>query len=86
MKNIRALFLGFILLFSSTAFAEEGSFNQTISNLSQSIDGFFNEYTGWFVGLIFKSVPVGEANFPIIVGWLLLAALDFYCLFWLRSI
>ena len=77
MKNIKALFLGFILLFSSTAFAEEGSFNQTISNLSQSIDGFFNEYTGWFVGLIFKSVPVGEANFPIIVGWLLLAALIF---------
>ncbi|KAB0303835.1 alanine:cation symporter family protein [Vibrio fortis] len=74
---MRALFLGFILLFSSTAFAEEGSFNQTISNLSQSIDGFFNEYTGWFVGLIFKSVPVGEANFPIIVGWLLLAALIF---------
>ncbi|MEF1229609.1 amino acid carrier protein, partial [Vibrio fortis] len=35
------------------------------------------EYTGWFVGLIFKSVPVGEANFPIIVGWLLLAALIF---------
>ncbi|WP_412179805.1 alanine/glycine:cation symporter family protein [Vibrio fortis] len=66
-----------MLLFSSTAFAEEGSFNQTISNLSQSIDGFFNEYTGWFVGLIFKSVPVGEANFPIIVGWLLLAALIF---------
>ena len=77
MKNIRELFLGFILLFSSSAFAEEGSFNQAISNLSQSVDGFFNEYTGWFVGLIFKSVPVGEANFPIIVGWLLLAALIF---------
>ncbi|UPR56841.1 alanine:cation symporter family protein [Vibrio sp. ED004] len=77
MKNIRELFFGFILLFSSSAFAEEGSFNQAISNLSQSVDGFFNEYTGWFVGLIFKSVPVGEANFPIIVGWLLLAALIF---------
>ncbi|WP_241908280.1 alanine/glycine:cation symporter family protein, partial [Vibrio sp. 10N.261.52.A1] len=67
----------FILLFSSSAFAEEGSFNQAISNLSKSVDGFFNDYTGWFVGLIFKSVPVGEANFPIIVGWLLLAALIF---------
>ncbi|KZX63596.1 alanine glycine permease [Vibrio sp. HI00D65] len=77
MKNIRELFFGFILLFSSSAFAEEGSFNQAISNLSQSVDGFFNEYTGWFVGLIFKSVPVGEANFPIIVGWLLLAAMVF---------
>ncbi|MFM2639766.1 alanine/glycine:cation symporter family protein [Vibrio chagasii] len=77
MKNIKELFFGFILLFSSSAFAEEGSFNQAISNLSQSVDGFFNEYTGWFVGLIFKSVPVGEANFPIIVGWLLLAAMVF---------
>ncbi|MDE9380101.1 alanine/glycine:cation symporter family protein [Vibrio alginolyticus] len=77
MKNIRELFFGFILLFSSSAFAEEGSFNQAISNLSKSVDGFFNDYTGWFVGLIFKSVPVGEANFPIIVGWLLLAALIF---------
>ncbi|CAH7034794.1 Sodium/alanine symporter AgcS [Vibrio chagasii] len=77
MKNIRELFFGFILLFSSSAFAEEGSFNQAISSLSKSVDGFFNDYTGWFVGLIFKSVPVGEANFPIIVGWLLLAALIF---------
>ena len=77
MKNIRELFFGFILLFSSSAFAEEGSFNQAISNLSQNVDGFFNEYTGWFVGLIFKSVPVGEASFPIIVGWLLLAAIIF---------
>ncbi|NOI38479.1 alanine:cation symporter family protein [Vibrio sp. 070316B] len=77
MKNIRELFFGFILLFSSSAFAEDGSFNQAISNLSKSVDGFFNDYTGWFVGLIFKSVPVGEANFPIIVGWLLLAALIF---------
>ena len=74
MKNLRELFFGFILLFSSSAFAEEGSFSQSISNLSQSVDGFFNDYTGWFVGLIFKSVPLGEANFPIIVGWLLLAA------------
>ncbi|NAZ71044.1 amino acid carrier protein [Vibrio toranzoniae] len=74
---MRELFFGFILLFSSSAFAEEGSFNQAISNLSQNVDGFFNEYTGWFVGLIFKSVPVGEASFPIIVGWLLLAAIIF---------
>lgn len=78
MKNIRELFLGLILLFSTSAFAEEaGSFKQSISNLSQSVDGFFNDYTGWFVGLIFKSVPVGEANFPVIVGWLLLAAIIF---------
>lgn len=41
MKNIRELFLGLILLFSTSAFAEEaGSFKQSISNLSQSVDGF----------------------------------------------
>ncbi len=33
MKNIRELFFGFILLFSSSAFAEEGSFSQGISKM-----------------------------------------------------
>lgn len=67
-----------LITFSTSVFAEEASaFKQGIANFSQSVDGFFNDYTGWFVGLIFKSVPVGEASFPIIVGWLLLAAFIF---------
>ena len=67
-----------LLFFSTNALAEEtGGFRQFVDNISQSVDGFFNDYTGWFVSLIFKSVPVGEASFPLIVGWLLLAALIF---------
>jgi len=78
MKKIREILSVFILAFSSNAFAAEaGSFGETIDNFSKMVDGFFNDYTGWFVGLIFKSVPVGDANFPIIVGWLLLAAFIF---------
>ena len=42
-----------------------------------AVDGFFNDYLGWFASLIFTSVPVGEASFPLIAGWLLIAALVF---------
>jgi AGCS family alanine or glycine:cation symporter len=64
-----------LLFFSTSVFAAEpGGFKQFIEGISQSVDGFFNDYTGWFVGLIFKSVPLGETSFPLIVGWLLLAA------------
>lgn len=78
MKYIQKIFWGFLLAFSTSSFAEETSaFKQGISDFSASVDGFFNDYTGWFVGLIFKSVSIGEASFPLIVGWLLLAALIF---------
>jgi alanine or glycine:cation symporter, AGCS family len=45
--------------------------------VDQAIDSFFATTFGWFVNLIFYSVPVGDAQFPLIVGWLLLAALIF---------
>ena len=78
MIKTRELMSLFLLGFSTNTFAEEsGGFKQTVDNISQNVDGFFNDYTGWFVSLIFKSVPIGDANFPLIVGWLLLAALIF---------
>ena len=42
--------------------------------IDQAIDSFFASAFGWFVNLIFYSVPVGGASFPLIAGWLLLAA------------
>jgi alanine or glycine:cation symporter, AGCS family len=42
-----------------------------------AIDSFFNDYLGWFAALIFTSVPVGDTSFPLIAGWLLVAALVF---------
>jgi len=78
MKKIQQLLTAFVLAFSANAFAEEaGAFSSMIASISEQVDSFFNDYTGWFVGLIFKSVPVGEASFPLIVGWLLLAAAIF---------
>ena len=78
MRKTRETMALFLLAFSTSAMAEEmSSFGKIVHGISESVDGFFNDYTGWFVGLIFKSVPVGGASFPIIVGWLLLAAIIF---------
>ena len=45
--------------------------------LDKAIDGFFDSAFGWFVALIFYSVPLGGTQFPLIAGWLLVAALVF---------
>jgi AGCS family alanine or glycine:cation symporter len=55
------------ILFASNAFA----------GIDETVDAFFNDYLGWFASLIFTSVPLGGANFPIIAGWLLVAAILF---------
>ncbi len=51
MKNIRNYFWEAVVLFiSSSVHLQQiaGSLNVSISNLSKSADGFFNDYTGWF--------------------------------------
>jgi AGCS family alanine or glycine:cation symporter len=58
-----------LLALTSTASRAQG--------IDQAIDSFFSTTFGWFVSLIFYSVPVGGAQFPLIVGWLLLAAIIF---------
>ena len=45
--------------------------------IDATVDKFFNDYLGWFATLIFTSVPVGGTAFPLIAGWLLVAALVF---------
>lgn len=78
MIKITQLLTALMLAFSASAYADEPSaFSSTITAISQGVDSFFGSYTGWFVNGIFFSVPVGEANFPLIVGWLLLAAAIF---------
>ncbi len=57
-----------LLLMASTASAQ---------GIDAAVDTFFNDYLGWFAGLIFTSVPIGGTAFPLIAGWLLLAALIF---------
>jgi AGCS family alanine or glycine:cation symporter len=42
------------------------------------VDQFFNDYLGWFAGAIFTGVEVKPGvSFPLIVGWLLVAAAVF---------
>jgi len=78
MNKIKQILTVMLMAFSASALAEEeGGFKGTITAISKGVDGFFNDYTGWFVGGIFHSVPVGDANFPLIVGWLLIAAAIF---------
>ena len=78
MNKFNKYILGaFLTLLSLRAFAqeaEEGSFKALTIGISKSVDTFFNDYLGWFAGLIFTSVPIGDANFPLIVGWLFIAA------------
>ncbi len=45
--------------------------------IDKAIDNFFASAFGWFVALIFYSVPIAGTQFPLIAGWLLLAALIF---------
>ena len=81
MKKFNRYLFGIFLVFMSIdAFAQEGDpsgFSATLANISTGVDTFFSDYLGWFVNLIFYSVPVGEAMFPLIVGWLFIAAIIF---------
>ena len=81
MKKLNRYLIGIFLTFISfSAFAAEGdpsAFSAMLAGISSGVDAFFNDYFGWFVSLIFFSVPVGEAKFPIIVGWLFIAAIIF---------
>ncbi|MDC8784040.1 alanine/glycine:cation symporter family protein [Roseateles koreensis] len=65
-----ALFLSLLTPHIAHAQVSGGGFDQ-------AVDQFFKHTFGWFVDLIFYTVPVGSAQFPLIVGWLLLAALIF---------
>jgi AGCS family alanine or glycine:cation symporter len=64
----QALVASALLLAAGTASAQ---------GIDAAVDKFFNDYLGWFSSLIFTSVPLGGASFPLIAGWLLLAALIF---------
>ncbi|PWQ99732.1 alanine/glycine:cation symporter family protein [Leucothrix arctica] len=78
--NPTKVFLMMMAFFSSSSLwaAEEASgFSETITAVSVGVDTFFGDYLGWFVNLIFYSVPFGDIKFPLIVGWLFVAAFIF---------
>ena len=74
----KAIIMIIALLSTSSLWAEEASgFGATISAISVGVDTFFNDYLGWFASAIFTSVPMSGTAFPLIVGWLFIAALVF---------
>ena len=76
--NTNKLLILLSLFTSSHALADEaGGFAATLGHFSAGVDAFFNTYFGWFVNTIFFSVPMGETKFPLIVGWLFIAAFIF---------
>ena len=70
LKN--TLFYIAMLCIPTISFAEE------IVGIDQKIDQFFTTYLGWFASTIFYGVKVEDGvNFPLIVGWLFIAAIIF---------
>ena len=54
------------------------SFSEEFFGIDQKIDQFFTIYFGWFASAIFYGVKVEDGvTFPIIVGWLFVAAIIF---------
>ncbi len=73
MKILKSkLFYILMLCIPSISFAEE------IVGIDQKIDQFFTTYFGWFASAIFYGVKIEDGvTFPLIVGWLFVAAIVF---------
>ncbi|NVK30042.1 MAG: alanine:cation symporter family protein [Gammaproteobacteria bacterium] len=70
-KAIATGLLGYLLTLTA-ARAEE------VAGIDKAIDGFFDQYLGWFASAIFAGVEVTDGvTFPLIVGWLFVAAFVF---------
>jgi len=68
-KVIATLVLAMTLFLPMMVYAQgSGGFEQTVSNV-------FEKIFGPFVSFIFYSVPIGGTSFPLIVGWLMVAAI-----------
>jgi len=73
MKKLKYCCLLLMLLLPSLVLASE-----EIVGIDQKIDQFFTTYFGWFASTIFYGVNIEEGvTFPLIVGWLFIAAIIF---------
>ncbi len=80
MKKQSLVTMVLLLSASFSQAAEQTALEAEQSGLAAfgaGLDGFMGSAFGWFVDLIFFSVPLGDVSFPLIVGWLLVAALIF---------
>ena len=68
----KSLFYIALLFLPIIGFAEE------VVGIDQKVDQFFSNYLGWFANAIFYGVKIDDGvTFPLIVGWLFLAAIVF---------
>ena len=68
----KSLFYITLLFLPIIGFAEE------VVGIDQKVDQFFSNYLGWFANAIFYGVKIDDGvTFPLIVGWLFLAAIVF---------
>lgn len=66
-----------LLLMMSTGVANAAEEQSALEAFSAGVDGFMSDAFGWFVSGVFYSVPVAGSKFPLIAGWLLIAAAIF---------
>jgi AGCS family alanine or glycine:cation symporter len=73
MKKLKTVLFYLVMLgMPSLGFAEE------VVGIDQKIDQFFTTYLGWFASAIFYGVKIEDGvTFPLIVGWLFVAAIIF---------
>ncbi|NQY54265.1 MAG: alanine:cation symporter family protein [Campylobacteraceae bacterium] len=71
MKNMKHNFVLLLFLLPIFSFGAE-------MGIDHAIDSFFNTYLSWFANTIFMGIEVEDGvKFPLIVGWLVIAALVF---------
>ncbi|MGB5866714.1 MAG: alanine/glycine:cation symporter family protein [Arcobacteraceae bacterium] len=71
MRKLKYCYLLMMVFLPSLVLAED-------IGLDKKIDAWFDQYLGWFANTIFMGVDVGdEVAFPLIVGWLAVAAIIF---------
>jgi AGCS family alanine or glycine:cation symporter len=62
---------------AATALAVSVPWLAQAQTFDDTVDTFFHDYLGWFADLIFITVDIRGASFPLIAGWLLAAAVIF---------
>ena len=76
---IKKIFLSIILL----SFYLQSLFSHS-STIDESVNEFLSPISDFVAGTVFYSINLGDFSFPLIVVWLIVAAL--YCTFYFRFI
>ncbi|MDN5895779.1 MAG: alanine:cation symporter family protein, partial [Nocardioides sp.] len=53
-----------------------------VQGIDDTIDNYFGPFADWLASIVFFAVPIGGADVPLIVGWLVICG--FFFTFWLK--